>query len=228
MPYKNMLSQYPISDGWAAHVARGSLGGIDFACGVGTPIPAPTDGRVENIPNNGSGGNTVNLYHADGKKDQFMHLSRFVNPGNYKQGQIIGYSGGKAGAPGSGSSTGPHIHWHLILPGGRRVNPLEYVDGAGPVVLSGWKGLQAYLKRHYGYGGPIDGIAGPNTWKSMQNFVKQYGYNGPIDGLPGPNTWKAVQRFLNRYYGYTGAIDGIAGPMTNAALTRAGAALANK
>ena len=89
MTYKNYLSGLRVSDGWADHVARGSLGGIDYATGVGTPIPAPTDGRVENIPNNGSAGNTVTLWHPDGSRDQFLHLSKFVAPGNYRAGDTI-------------------------------------------------------------------------------------------------------------------------------------------
>ena len=226
MSYKNMLANYPISDGWAQHVARGSLGGIDFVAGVGTPVLAPTDGRLENVQSTGTAGWYVKFWHQDGsgKRDEFMHLSRFVNAGYYKQGDVIGYSGGKAGAPGAGSSTGPHIHWHLILSNGKRVNPLDYVDGKSPVsTLGGWKGLQAWLKSQYGYAGPIDGIPGPNTWKAMQRFVKaSYGYTGVVDGIPGPKTWKATQTWLNRYYGYNGAIDGIPGPMTNAALNRAG------
>ena len=230
MSYINYLAGKPISDGWNAHLQRGSLGGIDYAVPVGTPIHAPAAGHVENIPNNGTGGNTVSLWHSDGSRTQFLHLSKFVNPGNYKQGDIIGYSGGKKGAPGAGSSTGPHIHWHLILANGRRVNPLDYVgDSFLTNGLHGWAGIQNWLKAHYGYTGAIDGVPGPKTWTAMQTFLRaSYGYTGPIDGVPGKNTWKATQRWLARYYGYTGAIDGIPGPNTNDALERAGAALANK
>jgi len=226
--YINTLSKYPITDGWAAHIARGSLGGIDFAVPVGTPIPAPTDGRIDNIPNNGSGGHTVTLWHADGSRDQFMHLSRFVAEGNVKQGDIIGYSGGKKGAPGAGSSTGPHIHWHYILKSGQRVNPLQYVGSgsSAPAKLSGWAGIQSYLKKNWDYSGVIDGVPGKLTWSAMQRFLKRHwGYRGPVNGVPGPYTWKAVQRWLARYYGYNGRIDGVPGPLTNAALDRAGSKL---
>lgn len=226
--YINTLAQYRISDGWASHIARGSLGGVDFACAVGTPIPAPCDGKITNVPNNGTGGHTVNLWHADGSRDQFMHLSRFVAEGNVKQGDIIGYSGGKKGAPGAGSSTGPHIHWHYILKSGKRVNPLEYTGKSAPAAakLTGWKGIQSYLKKAWDYSGSVDGVPGPLTWKSMQRMLKKnYGYLGPIDGDPGKGTWKATQRWLARYYGYNGAIDGIPGPQTKAALDRAGSAL---
>ena len=227
MSYINTLAKYPITDGWAAHIARGSRGGVDFACPVGTPIPAPCDGIISNMANNGSAGHTVTLQHADGSKDQFMHLSRFVKEGRVKQGDIIGYSGGKKGAPGAGSSTGPHIHWHYILKTGKRVNPLEYVGKTPtPGKLSGWKGIQSYLKKNWDYSGVVDGVPGPLTWKSMQRMLKRhYGYNGPVNGTPGKYTWKATQRWLARYYGYNGAIDGVPGPRTNAALERAGADL---
>ena len=123
--YVNSLSQYRMSEDWAGHLARGSRGGIDYAAGMGSPIPAPCDGRLENRPNNGNQyGNYIRFHHGDGFVDEYLHLKDggFVAEGNYKQGQIIGYSGS------TGNSTGPHVHWHLIDPSGNRVNPLDYID----------------------------------------------------------------------------------------------------
>ena len=224
--YTNYFAGTRISDDWQAHRSRGSLGGVDYAVGVGTPIKAPTDGKVTNTPNNGTGGHTVNLTSPNGYKTQFMHCSRFVNEGYYHQGDIIGYSGGAAGAAGAGSSTGPHCHVHIVLPNGQRVNMLDYVgkDFSGSVTPqqsgNGWKDLQGGICRQNGYTGPADGIPGPNTWKAMQRFLKAWGYNGPADGIPGPNTWKAFQRFLAANYGYTGIIDGIPGPLTYGSINR--------
>jgi hypothetical protein len=107
------------------HLARGSRGGVDFAVGVGSPVYAPTLGVVENATNP-SAGNYVNFRHIGdngqptGFYDQFMHLSRFVTPGWYSPGAIIGYSGN------TGSSTGPHIHWDLVNPQGKVVRQWEY------------------------------------------------------------------------------------------------------
>ena len=127
MGYINYLNKYRISNTWAQHLARGSKGGIDWACPVGTPILAPCDGRVDNIPYNGTAGHTVSFYHkANGDKTQFMHLSKFVAEGNYKQGDVIGYSGGAKGSDGAGSSTGAHCHQHVVLANGTRVSPLTY------------------------------------------------------------------------------------------------------
>lgn len=187
MSYKNFLSKFRVSDGWAEHIARGSAGGIDYAVGVGTPIPAPCDGRLENIPNNGQGGHTANLHHADGSYDQFMHLSKFAQPGPHKQGDIIGYSGGAAGAAGAGSSTGPHVHWHLIR-GGRRVNPLDYVDGATPnrdVAV-----FQELLNK-CGYKLVVDNSYGPLSKAAVVDFQGKHGLEK--DGVVGPKTLAALR-----------------------------------
>jgi murein DD-endopeptidase MepM/ murein hydrolase activator NlpD len=134
MRYYNSLGDagYPISEpcetmacSFDEHVARGSRGGVDFAVGVGTPVIAPTKGRVDNWSNS-SAGNAVNFYHIGdngsetGFYDQFMHLSAFVAEGIYEPGATIGLSGN------TGSSTGPHIHWDLVNPAGKVVRQWEY------------------------------------------------------------------------------------------------------
>jgi len=108
------------------HLDRGSAGGVDYAVKVGSPIPAPTRGRVRNW-RNASAGNAVDFFHIDdngvetGFFDQFMHLmdGGFVAEGVYNPGDTIGYSGN------TGSSTGPHIHWNARL-NGRVVRQWEY------------------------------------------------------------------------------------------------------
>ncbi|MEH1017251.1 peptidoglycan DD-metalloendopeptidase family protein [Micromonospora sp. CPCC 206060] len=125
----NPFAGYPVTDGWQDHLDRGSLGGIDFAMPVGTPLPACGAGTVTNTPYNGTGGHTVTISHSEGYRSQYLHLSQFaLANGTYvSAGTIVGLSGGAAGAPGSGSSTGPHLHWHMINPAGVRINPLEYI-----------------------------------------------------------------------------------------------------
>lgn len=73
----NPFSGYPMTDGWWDHINRGSLGGIDYAMGVGTGLPAAGAGTVTNIPYNGTGGHTVTITHSDGYRTQYMHLSAF-------------------------------------------------------------------------------------------------------------------------------------------------------
>lgn len=42
-----------------------------------------------------------------------------------------------------------------------------------------------------------DGQPGPVFWTRFQMWAAQNGYGGPIDGEPGPNTWRGIARFLN-------------------------------
>ncbi len=130
----NPFAGYPITDDWQEHLARGSLGGIDFAMPVGTALAACGAGTVTNTPFNGTAGHTVTISHAEGYRSQYLHLSQFLlgNGTAVGAGAVVGLSGGAAGAPGSGSSTGPHLHWHMINPAGVRINPLEYIANNPP------------------------------------------------------------------------------------------------
>jgi peptidoglycan hydrolase-like protein with peptidoglycan-binding domain len=210
MTYINTLSQYPISDDWNDHIARGSRGGIDYAVRSNTPIPAPCDGFLENVPNNGNGyGNYIRFHHGDGFIDEYLHLKDggLVGEGNYKQGQIIGYSGS------TGNSTGPHIHWHLINPSGRRVDPLDYVDG-GSGTNANSLNIQNLLNK-FGYGLVADGIVGPKTLAAIKDFQSKNGL--VVDGIVGPRTLAV----LNAGPASGLSVDGSFGPSTKKALQRA-------
>ncbi len=223
--FYNPFTAYPITGTWQEHIDRGSLGGIDYGMGVGTALPAAGGGVVTNIPYNGTGGHTVTIQHDNGYRTQYMHLSQFSLASGTRvgMGAVVGLSGGAAGAPGSGNSTGPHLHWHMVNPSGARINPLTYLGGGGgglpkttteqdgvpgPIM---WKRAQNWLRLEHGYAGPIDGVPGVNTYAALQRAMRGYGYAGPIDGVPGVNTWAAVQR-LAAQWGYTGPIDGVMGP----------------
>jgi peptidoglycan hydrolase-like protein with peptidoglycan-binding domain len=54
------------------------------------------------------------------------------------------------------------------------------------------------MRDHWGYGGPIDGVPGPNTWAAVQRLAAAHGYTGPVDGVMGPNSWRGFARFLNQ------------------------------
>jgi murein DD-endopeptidase len=222
----NPFAGYPITQTWDQHRANGSLGGIDYAMAVGTALKACGAGTIQNIPYNGTGGHTVTIHHAEGYRSQYMHVSQFLlaNGASVGQGGVVARSGGAAGADGSGSSTGPHVHWHMINPSGVRINPLLYIsappstglpktttesDGIPGTIF--YMRMQNWLRITNGYTGPIDGVPGVNTYAALQRAMRAYGYTGPIDGVPGPNTWRAVQR-LAAQYGYTGPIDGVMGP----------------
>lgn len=94
--------------------------GVDFAAPSGTPVFAAGDGLVVAAERDGAYGNHIRLRHGDATETAYAHLSRYalgIVPGRQvTQGQIIGYVGS------SGRSTGPHLHYEVLL-GGERVDP---------------------------------------------------------------------------------------------------------
>lgn len=89
--------------------------GLDIAVPVGTPIEAAAPGYVAWAQTGRQYGNYVMIIHANGFATLYAHMSRLdVKVDQYvARGDIIGLSGGAAGAPGSGLSTGPHVHFEL-------------------------------------------------------------------------------------------------------------------
>lgn len=120
----NMISgfgyrKHPISGASTLHT------GIDFACGIGTPIFATADGVIKESSRNGHGyGICINVDHSNGFETKFAHLSKsLVKTGDQiTRGQLIAYSGN------TGRSTGPHLHYELIKDG-VKVNPADYIYG---------------------------------------------------------------------------------------------------
>lgn len=102
-------------------------GGVDIARPAGTPVVAPADGIVvlASPPQFSVEGNLIILDHGVGLSSAFLHLSRIdVAVGTrVRQGQPIGAIGT------TGRSTGPHLHWGLVLRG-VRVDPQRL---AGPM-----------------------------------------------------------------------------------------------
>ncbi|HRH32643.1 MAG TPA: M23 family metallopeptidase [bacterium] len=97
--------------------------GVDVANRIGTAIYAADDGVVTTTGwNNGGYGNQIIINHGGGKTTRYAHLSAFgVNVGQkVSKGQYIAAMGS------TGRSTGPHLHFEVIL-NGRVVNPLNYV-----------------------------------------------------------------------------------------------------
>ncbi len=88
--------------------------GIDFACGVGTPIKAVLAGVVRRTGRSGGYGRLVEIAHsAANLKSRYAHLSKIVVKEGQKvnRGDVIGFSGQ------SGLATGPHLHFELFRNG---------------------------------------------------------------------------------------------------------------
>ena len=96
---------------------------IDIALQVGTPVYALVDATVVWAGPAGDCGYGIQLhYPGQHARTTYCHLSAIaVTAGEQIDvGQLIGHSGGQPGHPGAGSSTGPHLHLHIVTPAGRR------------------------------------------------------------------------------------------------------------
>ncbi len=87
--------------------------GMDIAATTGTPVRAPSAGKVIELGDFFFSGNLVYLDHGQGLISMFAHLSEInVTLGEQvAKGQVLG----KVGA--TGRVTGPHLHWSLGLNG---------------------------------------------------------------------------------------------------------------
>jgi len=99
---------------------RNAHGGADFLSPAGTPVAAPSAGRVAVARDLYFSGNTVIIDHGLGLFSTLAHLSSIdVHEGDTVAArQLVG----RVGA--TGRVTGPHLHWAVRV-AGARVDPLS-------------------------------------------------------------------------------------------------------
>jgi len=95
---------------------------VDIANKTGTPIYSADAGTVEYVGWGTGYGNQIVIDHGGGKKTRYAHLSKFyVEKGDKaSKGQTIAAMGS------TGWSTGPHLHFEVII-NGLKYNPLNYI-----------------------------------------------------------------------------------------------------
>lgn len=96
--------------------------GVDFAVPTGTAVMASCGGTVIRAGWGSGYGYCVYIQHPDGRVTRYGHCSKvLVKAGqSVSQGQKIALSGN------TGVSTGPHLHFEILI-NGSQVNPLNYI-----------------------------------------------------------------------------------------------------
>lgn len=133
------LAKWRVTGTWAAHIRRGSAGGVDFGAPAGTDILSPSAGVVSfrYFPDDSS---VIRVTRPDGTATEFLHghkVGRF--PRVVRSGDHIGESDGRPGRDGAGPSNGAHIHVHDVTAAGSRVYPFSTIasspagGGASPI-----------------------------------------------------------------------------------------------
>jgi murein DD-endopeptidase MepM/ murein hydrolase activator NlpD len=108
--------------------------GLDFPADVGTPIQAAAGGVVLQVEHHPQYGLMVELDHGRGLVTRYAHTSRsLVKAGDLvKRGQTIAHIGT------SGRSTGPHLHFEVLVEGVQQ-DPAKFLaraDGGLPLATA--------------------------------------------------------------------------------------------
>ncbi|MBM4368701.1 MAG: peptidoglycan DD-metalloendopeptidase family protein [Deltaproteobacteria bacterium] len=106
----------PFGGRWTMH------SGIDIGVPYYTPVVATSDGTVVTSGWSGGSGRQVIIDHGEGVYTRYVHNAVLVVDEGEEvlAGQLIAYSGN------SGMSTGPHLHFDLIVDG-ESVDPVGYL-----------------------------------------------------------------------------------------------------
>ncbi len=101
--------------------------GIDLANSIGTPIYAVSDGVVVDAGPTAGYGMWVKLRHADGTVTLYGHVNTtLVGVGErVTAGDQIATMGNR------GFSTGPHLHFEVLLGGSERIDPVPWLAKRG-------------------------------------------------------------------------------------------------
>ena len=111
---------------WGAPRSYGGHTGLDLALSEGNPVGAVAPGRVVDAGHNRQSGNYVIVQHPDGHRSSYAELASI----GVKKGDTVGQGSvlGMVGSTGA-TSTGPHVHFSLRDPSGKKIDPTPYVRG---------------------------------------------------------------------------------------------------
>ena len=105
--------------------------GTDFAAPIGTPVMASGAGTVEYSGWKGGYGKFISVRHSPVYQTNYAHLQDYAKGirrgAKVQQGQVIGYLGS------TGSSTGPHLHYEVIVNGKKENSQTLKLPSAAPL-----------------------------------------------------------------------------------------------
>jgi murein DD-endopeptidase MepM/ murein hydrolase activator NlpD len=128
-------SGWPVENGWISSLygmrmdpfngLRSFHAGMDFAARQGANVQAVAAGIVSDVADRFGYGLLVEINHGNGFVTRYGHNdSALVHVGErVRKGQSVALIGN------SGRSTGPHVHFEVLL-NGRAVNPYQYIQAA--------------------------------------------------------------------------------------------------
>lgn len=112
---QNDVSGFPITSHFGQRWGR-LHGGIDVGTPTGTSLALAHAGKIMYAGLNGGYGNMIDAWVPNlNVQFRFAHLTSLLKKtgDNFKANEILGKTGGGAGDPGRGSSTGPHLHYEI-------------------------------------------------------------------------------------------------------------------
>jgi len=105
--------------------------GTDFAAPIGTPVMASGAGTVEYSGWKGGYGKFISIRHSPVYQTNYAHLQEYAKGmrrgTKVQQGQVIGYLGS------TGSSTGPHLHYEVVVNGRKENSQTLKLPSAAPL-----------------------------------------------------------------------------------------------
>lgn len=107
--------------------ARAHHGGIDLAAPAGTVVVAAREGRVEKIGWDKRSGWYVKIAHPLGWSTVYCHLREDPKKRGLRTGLSVGAAQSIGLVGSTGKSSGPHLHFTLVDPRGRRVDPVPHL-----------------------------------------------------------------------------------------------------
>ncbi len=127
LPLAAPLEQYRISSAFGprkdpVNGRRSRHLGLDFRAKLGTPVLSTAPGQVVFAAWKGRYGRLVEIDHGHGIRTRYAHLHKVL----VKPGQVVGHRESIGLLGSSGRSTGPHVHYEVLV-NGKQHDPMNFL-----------------------------------------------------------------------------------------------------